>query len=227
MCQLNIYIIKNDIEEDKIRQCFDNNNCFDNITDEFEEFNYGNFNFYHCSGMRCDCGSVVSKLQENPMPYDEYWNDLKKKKIEEFSNVKKLITKEGFKEECEKVRKKYDEIKDQDDKIKWFQENLMYFQVPVYEIMASGNGYESVEKYLDDEIYKYENNLHENSDFNDFEMIKENLKRILEIADSVKLFGIWQGEDFVLEDVKTVKFEDFKIDDVASLRYGEILTIEK
>lgn len=62
----------------------------------------------------------------------------------------------------------------------------------------------------------------------EFFEIKEFAKKVLEQTDKIALVSFWQdGEEFIVNNEKSVKFADFKIEDLAYLKYGEILTIEK
>lgn len=62
----------------------------------------------------------------------------------------------------------------------------------------------------------------------EYEEIKAFIKSVLKIVKEIKLFAFWQdGATITVKCKKAIKYSDIKIDDIAFLKYNELLTVTR
>jgi len=182
------------------------------------------YKFYSTNG-HCDCGSTISKLQnENVNSFDRYKIKKKDEDIKKLNRMKKLKS-----------------SKDYEERAKAFQAKNDY----LLELARNLNGKEYKSDYkdfedfinensdLNDSIYtnieEFEKEINEYN-FNDFIYEFNNLKNIcseiLKLADEICIFPFWQaGEVIEIENKKEVTFENLSINDLVFLPYKNLLKV--
>ncbi len=84
MCQLNLYCVSKNVDPNKVVTIL--NNCFNcTVAEHLGENDYyiegleQDYNFFACAGMRCNCGSMISRYQDDTEHLS--WPELREKEI--------------------------------------------------------------------------------------------------------------------------------------------------
>ena len=245
MCQLNLYIVSKDLNEDVVleimKNCFfyQNPECIsgENLLPEVQDL----YNVYTSAAMGCNCGSVQTYFQNRGE--GETWLDVKKQivteKIARLNEIKSLIERPDYLEykndvlkRASELEKKLKELKDDEyqEKLKewqlFFSENsLLYEAMMKYEKHKEENGVGVVYHTIEEEILNIEKNEFGSIE-NDFDDLVKFVDAILEEIDEVKLLSFWQDENSpYVKNEKYVMRKDLKIDDIIFLKDNELLTI--
>lgn len=114
MCQLNLYIVPNNIPTKEIISTFKKYNLNINVEDYYKLDNLAEkYEFYSTSDF-CDCGSIISRLQkEDVSSFDQYRIKKKDDDIKKLNKIKKLKTTNDYKNYV----RKYTEFKSKMDRL--------------------------------------------------------------------------------------------------------------
>lgn len=251
MCQLNLYIVKNEVNEKNMIDnlelslgCGKAEKIVDDdlISDLME--NFENYDCYTCASMGCNCGTVQCSLanHKNYKSYNEYFEAQKKEEKEMLVKVKDLLESPDYKEKLASYNEEYEKLLNDcrelqgkvrfedfqnSEQLKNFQkftkDNKFYFKSTLYSLEKSKDS-------LNNNIYDAIESLENSPDMiqNEYNDLLKLIDWTLELTDEIILYSFWQDNSpLVIESTKTVSRKDLKIEDVVFLSYHDILRITK
>jgi len=139
MCQLNVYMIDKFVSGVDVKEIFNkhHHHNFENINEEVVIKNYDDdFNYYEASNNRCDCGSVLGKLNNyigKFNTYCEYLESNKKDKVLKLYKIKELLLSRDYNQQLEKLlttkNELFTKLNDYNHKIKDLEIELADLQI--------------------------------------------------------------------------------------------------
>jgi hypothetical protein len=249
MCQLNVYVVPKCIEEDLVRECFDNPEIVGNITSRFNIETLKNYNFYSYT-CHCNCGSIVSRIAGNGKPtetgpYADVVIKEYKEKLEKLYSMKDFMEKPGYEEKFKKYRKEREKLFNKYLKLQQKMDYLEAIETPEYlaysNFVDANPLLEESELYslkpspgwpfktIDEQIKELEENLERGYEVcEEFLEIKKQLENLLKVSPEVKMFAYWMDDEpSSLNKGKVIKFDELNEDSFVYLPYEELLTITK
>lgn len=116
MCQLNLYCVPKTVDPEKVVKILNESfNC--SVAEHLGDGDYfiegleEKYNFFACAGMRCNCGSIISRFQchDNTLNWKELKQNLVNAEFEKLNKVKTLLESPDYKKrlaEYEKTQKR-------------------------------------------------------------------------------------------------------------------------
>lgn len=251
MCQLNLYIVKNKVNESNMIDnlelalgCGKAERVVDDdlISDLME--NFENYDCYTCASMGCNCGTVQCSLADhkNYKSYNEYFEAQKKEEKEMLIKIKDLLESPDYKEKLASYNEEYEKLLNDYKQLqgeirfeelqnseqlknlqKFIKENEFYFKSTLYTLEKSDDG-------LNNNIYDAIERLDTSPDIiqNDYNDLLKLIDWTLDISDEIILYSFWQDNSpLIIKNTKTVSRKDLKIEDVVFLSYHDVLRITK
>lgn len=257
MCQLNLYLIKNTVSEEKIIDALQSCLAYgkaekvsdDEIIDGFME-DFEGYNCYICSAMHCNCGTIQCLLQSEKeyKNYADYKTTQKQILLNNLLKTKELLMAPNFKERHEQLLNEYNKISsklnEEFDKAKKSRPFVDPTTLPQYKklidciteneyllrssIYTLGKPRKNVfELNIDDEIEKVKSPKSDESE-QEFNDLKKFLGKAFEMTDEVILYSFWQDDEpLYIKTTKTIPFKDLTIEDIVFLNYHDVLKITK
>lgn len=248
MCQLNIYMLKNNVNDEDVSKCFEYGKYCQNISIQIDKLSEG-YKSYCNNFFMCDCNSILCKLKDKKGLYDSYEDYFEKTKAEQLNQLYEIRdflllpnskeTLEKFKNECELVFQKTlnEPLKNNGNqtfevgpKMNEYQEflakNKFLWNANLYCLEKNSDSIYPI--CIDDAIDKAKNASMQDIT-KEFDSLVKQIENMLKLSDDVKIFAYWQdGEPLHhIKEEKTVSFHELKIEDVVFLDYKQILTITK
>lgn len=275
MCQINVFVIPIGSDKEKIIKAFAKSGyemtlspgCFTYTNSQLS----GKYDCYERSS-DCDCGSVVSCLQNQSELYDSFsaytlaQRQRHRREDEIAARVRALPDYEKQKREylerenelSERLSRHYQHISDfissEQDKLlcldldehtEQYRQRIIPLQRTLLSTLDEDDEYikdkEAFGRFVDEnteiaiavrkeQFDNYSGESEEVTDVNDariaeYQRIRDVIKRLLLIVDKVSILPLWRGEECSTIGAKTVRYKNLCIEDLAFLRYREMLTI--
>ena len=105
MCQLNLYCVPKNVDPQKVVNIL--NNCFGcTIAEHLGKNDYAvegleaTHNFFACAGMRCNCGSIISRFQDetNKLSWQELREQEINKEVERLTRIAQVMEQPNYKQ---------------------------------------------------------------------------------------------------------------------------------
>lgn len=118
MCQLNVYMIDKYVSGIDVKEIFNkhHHHNFENINEEIVIKNYDDdYNYFEASNHRCDCGSIIGKLNNcvgKFNTYEEYLRSQEKDKILKLYKIKDLLQLPDYEQRLNSTLSTRDELFD-------------------------------------------------------------------------------------------------------------------
>lgn len=172
MCQLNVYMIDKFVSGIDIKEIFNKHHhqSFENINEEVVIKNYDDdYNYYEASNNRCDCGSVLGKLNNyigKFNTYTEYLESNKKDKVLKLYKIKELLLSDDYNQQLENLLTTKNELF---TKLNNFNNNIKELEVQLADLQVNPkpNLQDQIKiKQLTNEIKTAKSNLDSDNHYN-------------------------------------------------------------
>lgn len=210
MCQLNLYIVPKTVPQDQIINIFQRYNLF------IEEHRYHKLDYFDegyslfASKGACDCGSIISKLQEEKVDSFEFYKVKKKQEdVEKLNRIKELKASKDYKKKVKEFTKQRDKFWETMDD---FSKHIHDFETKeterIFELKLQ------IVEYDFSDFYEQFNNLNN--------AIIETLK----IAKEIYIYPFWQNDEpLELKGERQVILKNLKIEDLVFIPYNNLLKV--
>lgn len=115
MCQLNLYFVPKILNKDQVLKIMEDAgmDCCEYIDDYSHMSQFKDYNAYFSAPQRCNCGSIISKLQDSDYKsFDEFKTLSVDREVAELEKIRDFMQAEGYDQRKEKFETQREKLSD-------------------------------------------------------------------------------------------------------------------